>query len=84
MKIIHVIASIDPKHGGLQAVAMRLAAAQAGLGLDVNIVSYGDAAIEAQVKEIGSSIPHFENIRWHLLPPPAGWRRCSALKAGGC
>ena len=70
MKIIHVIASIDPKHGGLQAVDMRLAAAQTELGLDVNIVSYGDAAIEAQVKEIGSSIPHFENIRWHLLPPP--------------
>ncbi|MCZ7940431.1 glycosyltransferase [Agrobacterium salinitolerans] len=69
MKIIHVIASIDPKHGGLQAVAMRLAAAQAGLGLDVNIVSYGDAAIEAQVKEIGRSIPHFENIHWHLLEP---------------
>ena len=68
MKIIHVIASIDPKHGGLQAVAMRLAAAQAGLGLDVNIVSYGDAAIEAQVKEIGHSIPHFESIHWHLLP----------------
>ncbi len=43
MKIIHVIAAIDPKYGGLQAVAMRLAAAQAGLGLDVHIVSHGDA-----------------------------------------
>jgi len=69
MKIIHVIAAIDPKYGGLQAVAMRLAAAQAGLGLDVHIVSHGDAAIEAQVKEIGRSIPHFEHVHWHLLPP---------------
>lgn len=82
MKIIHVIASIDPKYGGLQAVAMRLAAAQAGLGVDVNIVSYGDAAIEAQVKEIGRTIPHFENIHWHLLPPAGGWRHCSASGAG--
>ncbi len=69
MKIIHVIAAIDPKYGGLQAVAMRLAAAQAGLGLDVHLVSHGDAAIEAQVKEIGRSIPHFEHVHWHLLPP---------------
>ncbi|WP_296067893.1 glycosyltransferase [uncultured Agrobacterium sp.] len=69
MKIIHVIAAIDPKYGGLQAVAMRLAAAQAGLGLDVHIVSHGDDAIEAQVKEIGRSIPHFEHVHWHLLPP---------------
>ncbi|MDZ7926916.1 MAG: hypothetical protein U5L46_07460 [Agrobacterium sp.] len=51
MKIIHVIASIDPKHGGLQALRYALPPHEAGLGLGVNIVSYGDAAIEAQVKK---------------------------------
>ncbi len=80
MKIVHVIASIDPKHGGLQAVAMRIAAAQTALGLDVNIISYGDAAIEAQVKEIGRSIPHFDNIRWHLLPPAGPLETLFCLK----
>ncbi|WJR67027.1 glycosyltransferase [Neorhizobium sp. CSC1952] len=68
MKIVHVIASIDPKNGGLQAVAMRIAAAQGALGLDVHIITYGNAAVNAQVMEIGRSIPGFSEIHWHILP----------------
>ncbi|MGK6313123.1 glycosyltransferase [Neorhizobium sp. DT-125] len=68
MKIVHVIASIDPKNGGLQAVAMRIAAAQSALGLDVHIVTYGNAAVNMQVMEIGRSIPGFSGIQWHILP----------------
>lgn len=70
MKIVHIIASIDPKNGGLQAVAMRIAAAQGALGLDVHVVSYGSPVVEAQVQEIGQSIPNFTDIHWHLLPEP--------------
>ncbi len=70
MKIVHVIASIDPRNGGLQAVVMRIAAAQCGLGLDVHVVSYGSPAVQAQVREIGKSIPNFSTIRWHLLQEP--------------
>lgn len=70
MKIVHVIASIDPKNGGLQAVAMRIAAAQCGLGLEVHVVSYGGPSVQAQVTEIGKNIPNFSRIQWHLLPDP--------------
>ncbi len=70
MKVVHVIASIDPKNGGLQAVAMRVAAAQGGLGLDVHVVTHGNADVEAQVRDIGQGIPHFSHIQWHLLPEP--------------
>jgi glycosyltransferase involved in cell wall biosynthesis len=75
MKIVHVISSIDPGHGGVQAVAMRIAAAQCGLNLDVHVVSYADALIRAQVMEIGKSIPNFSRINWHLLPPAGALER---------
>jgi glycosyltransferase involved in cell wall biosynthesis len=70
MKIVHVIASIDPRNGGLQAVALRMAAAQSAYGVDVHIVSYANRDIQAQVSEIGNSIPGFSNIQWHILPDP--------------
>lgn len=38
MRICHVISSLDPKLGGPQVVATRLAAAQAGLGHDLRLV----------------------------------------------
>ncbi|TWF48076.1 glycosyltransferase [Neorhizobium alkalisoli] len=80
MKIVHVIASIDPKNGGLQAVAMRIAAAQCGLGLEVHVVSYGSPAVQAQVREIGAIIPNFASIRWHLLPEPDGVEKLLCFK----
>ncbi|WP_245455574.1 glycosyltransferase [Neorhizobium lilium] len=49
---------------------MRIAAAQAALGLDVHIVSYGSLAVEAQVREIAKNIPHFSEVHLHLLPEP--------------
>lgn len=75
MKIVHIIASIDPNKGGLQAVAMRIAAAQAGLGLEVHVVSYGNAEVERQVHVIGETIPDFSRIHWHLLPEPGRLER---------
>lgn len=70
MKIVHVIASIDPQNGGLQAVAMRIAAAQCAIGLDVHIVSYASTAVTTQVMDIGRRIPNFQDINWHLSPDP--------------
>lgn len=71
MKIVHVISSIDPSMGGPQAVVMRLAAAQAALGHSVHIVSYGSVSVERQVAEIGAAIPGFDELLWHILPPPS-------------
>src|SRR5215203_5928039 len=44
MKILHVIGSLDPAAGGPPAIAARLAAAQAGLGHDVTLLSYASSA----------------------------------------
>lgn len=70
MKIVHVIASIDPKNGGLQAVAMRLAAAQALKGQEVHIIAYGSEAVHRQVIALGTAIPGFSDVRLHVLAEP--------------
>lgn len=70
MKIVHVITTMDPDKGGPQAVVMRLAAAQADLGHSVHVVSQVDSSIAARMIALGRFIPGFEQIRWHLLPPP--------------
>ncbi len=70
MKIVHVITTMDPDKGGPQAVVMRLAAAQADLGHSVHVVSQVDSSIAARMVALGRFIPGFEQIRWHLLPPP--------------
>ncbi|WP_137134370.1 glycosyltransferase [Rhizobium sp. FKY42] len=80
MKIVHIIASIDPKYGGLQAVAMRIAAAQCGLGLQVHIVSYGSPAVQRQVREIGLGIPNFSSIQFHVLPDPGRIERLLCIE----
>lgn len=71
MKILHIIASIDPKFGGPQAVVQRIAAAQCALGHDVHIVSYGDEEIMRKVRDFGRDVPNFGDIKWHILPTPA-------------
>jgi glycosyltransferase involved in cell wall biosynthesis len=71
MKIVHVIASIDPKNGGLQAVAMRLAAAEALTGAEVHIVAYGSAEVHRQVVELGTTIPGFSGVTLHILAGPS-------------
>jgi glycosyltransferase involved in cell wall biosynthesis len=70
VKIVHVIASIDPKFGGPQAVAQRIAAAQSALGHDVHVVSYGSADAQKKLFEMGRGIPNFSDIKWHILPEP--------------
>lgn len=72
MKVVHVIGSIDPKNGGLQAVAMRLAAAQALTGAEVHIVAYGSDDVHRQVIELGKAIPGFSSVELHILGTP-GW-----------
>ena len=74
MKIVHVIASIDPEGGGLQAVAMRMAAAQSGAN-EVHLLSYGSDQVRAKVSEIGGSIPGFAAVRLNILPAPDKFER---------
>jgi glycosyltransferase involved in cell wall biosynthesis len=71
MKIIHVIGSFDPAKGGPQAVVVRLAAAQAGLGHQVTIVSYSDDEINYRASKATASVPHFNKVRAFMLPMPS-------------
>ncbi|MCA0343728.1 MAG: glycoside hydrolase, partial [Proteobacteria bacterium] len=57
MKIVHVITSMDPDKGGPQAVVLRLAAAQADLGHDVQVVSQADREVVTRMVALGRLIP---------------------------
>ncbi len=81
MKIVHVITSMDPDMGGPQAVVMRLGAAQADCGHDVHVVSQADDKTLAQVTRLGTAIPGFSHIVWHMLPPPGTMEKILCLKA---
>lgn len=81
MKIVHVITSIDPDSGGPQAVVMRLAAAQASLGHDVRVVTQTDDPTLARVARLGATIPGFQKVVWHILPPPGTIEAILCLKA---
>lgn len=70
MKIIHVISSIDPAKGGPQATCVRLASAQAALGHDVHIISYGSTEIQKRAFQTAENVPCFSQVSWHLLPNP--------------
>ncbi len=85
MKIVHVLASIDPIGGGPPQVAVRTAAAQAMLGHEVHLVAYGhaDSAAEARTQKQLARIPGLDAVTMHLLPAPARSERLLALRASG-
>lgn len=68
-RIVHVIDNLDPANGGPQAVATRLAAAQASLGHQVTILC-GDAphAADRIARSIGS-IPGFNRVSIRTVTP---------------
>lgn len=75
MRVLHVIASMDPKTGGPPAVAARLAAAQAGLGHHAAI-----AALDADLPTIRPSlagIPGIDSVALHAIGAAPGLRRVS-------
>ncbi|YBV95438.1 glycosyltransferase [Phyllobacteriaceae bacterium JZ32] len=81
MRIIHVIGSVDPAKGGPQAVVIRLAAAQAALGHDVHLVSYGNPEIEKRAFLAAAAIPNSCKVQRHILPMPTRTERLFAPDA---
>jgi glycosyltransferase involved in cell wall biosynthesis len=70
MRILHVIPTLDPLAGGPPMIALRLAAAQAGLGHEVHIVCYpsrdeGKARIAEEVRKI----PFVDRVHIHSPGP---------------
>ena len=57
MKIVHVIATLDPSFGGPSVSAPSTAAAQAALGHDVHIVFYADEDYGKTVNVLRENIP---------------------------
>ncbi len=69
MRIVHVVAVLDPAKGGPPMIAAKLAAAQAGLGHDVHMVFAEDPERRTVVRASLSSIPFFDSLHMHPLPP---------------
>ncbi len=63
MRIVHVIAILSPAHGGPPVICGSLAAAQAGLGHDVSIVTYRDAEFESYLAKTFAPMPGFSRVR---------------------
>lgn len=78
MKILHVIQTLDPATGGLPAVAVRLAAAQASLGHEVHVLSYQTPGAERAVEQSCAEVPGIEAVRLHQLQPGRVFERLFA------
>jgi glycosyltransferase involved in cell wall biosynthesis len=68
MKILHVIASLDPATGGPPMVAVRLAAAQAALGCETHVSAYRFPGAEERIEASLKTIPNFALVRFDALP----------------
>lgn len=75
MRIVHIIASIDPAHGGPQSGVVRMAAAQAASGHDVRIVSHGDEETLRSALRSAAQVPHLDRLHWTIIPQPGGLER---------
>jgi glycosyltransferase involved in cell wall biosynthesis len=71
MKIIHVISSLDPAGGGPPQVIIRLAAAQANLGHELHLLTYGSAEAQQRVERELARVPHSKQVHVHQLPSPS-------------
>jgi glycosyltransferase involved in cell wall biosynthesis len=67
MRILHVIATLDPAAGGPPAVVMRLAAGQAALGHELHIVSYEAPAAAERIAAYWKTIPRHERVTSHRI-----------------
>ena len=65
MRILHVIASLDPARGGPPMIAARLAAGQTSLGHDVHIATLEDPRRRDVVACALDGIPDYPGVRVH-------------------
>ena len=69
MKVLHVIQSMDPAGGGPPMVAARLAAAQATLRCQVQVISYRFPGSDARIAAALSTIPEFSGVKLEYFAP---------------
>ena len=68
MRILHVSETLDPAHGGTPAVPKALAAAQAGLGHEVTILTRDEPARMDAIRESMVGIPHAGSVTISGVP----------------
>lgn len=70
MRLVHVIDSLDPAHGGPSTVCVSLAAAQASMGHAVRIVSYDTAGAESAIRRLIDQTPGGSSVEvvWARRP----------------
>ncbi|WP_353476563.1 glycosyltransferase (plasmid) [Salipiger sp. H15] len=78
MRILHVIADIDPAHGGPQSGVIRLAAAQAAQGAEVVVASYSPAEVATAA---AADVPNASRVAFAALRPESGSGRFTASAA---
>jgi glycosyltransferase involved in cell wall biosynthesis len=71
LRLLHVIDSLDPAHGGPSVVCASLAAAQASLGHEVAIVAYDTAGQRPRIDAMLADLPGADFLDLDLLPRPA-------------
>jgi glycosyltransferase involved in cell wall biosynthesis len=70
MRILHVLVTLDPAWGGPPRVVTRLAAAQAAIGHEVCIVSFGNDQTPGAVAEMTATIPQIDRVTLEYWPWP--------------
>jgi hypothetical protein len=81
LRLLHVIDSLDPAHGGPSVVCAALAAAQASLGHELAVVAYDTAGERPRIDALLAEMPGADFIDLDLLPRPRrppGLRRAAA------
>lgn len=68
MRILHVSESLDPAHGGTPAVPKAIAAAQAGLGHEVTILTREEPNRAGAIRDSMASIPDADRVRIETVP----------------
>ena len=82
MRIVHVVDTLDPAFGGPSAAVARAASAQAALGHDVSIVSYGSPAVFDRLASSLAMVPSWERVHNHIVAPEGRLERllCPRLR----
>lgn len=80
MRVRHVIASLDPRMGGLPKAALSMALAQHRAGGDAGILYGADVEVEAEIVRHYQDLPGFEELK-RVPVTASGWKGQPNLNA---
>lgn len=83
MRIVHLIANLDPAMGGPPVVAVRLAAAQAQLGCHVSLLAYRTPQGGPRADQLIQETPAGDQLHIHSIEQPNRFERLTGRRAAG-